>query len=330
MNRSDIMDEPLRDPAVVRRAAEWMARLWSGEASDADKAACEAWRAAHPDHELAWKRLQVFENKLCSVPRKVARSALLAPATAVASRRRALQLLGLTAVVGGVAYKLRETETWQLAASEHQTRTGETRQIDLPDGTRVVLNTASAIDVRFDGRERRLVLRAGEILVTTAPDLAAVHRPFIVEGRHGSVQALGTRFTVRQDADTSRVAVFQGAVEIRPVRGRGQATRLDAGQKMVFSGDQVQAPAPVQESAAAWTQGMLVAERMRVADFLAEIARYRPGIVRCDSDVADLEVSGVFSLRDTDRALVNLTLGLPVDLVYRTRYWVSVKPRQAG
>jgi transmembrane sensor len=36
-------------------------------------------------------------------------------------------------------------------------------------------------------------------------------------------------------------------------------------------------------------------------------------------------VSGVFSLRDTDQALLNLTLGLPVRLVYRTRYWVTVQ-----
>ena len=60
---------------------------------------------------------------------------------------------------------------------------------------------------------------------------------------------------------------------------------------------------------------------------LAEIARYRPGIVRCAPEVANLEVSGVFSLEDTDRALLNLTLGLPVDLVYRTRYWVTVQAR---
>ena len=37
---------PAIDPAVVRRASAWMARLWSGEASAADRAACDAWLAA--------------------------------------------------------------------------------------------------------------------------------------------------------------------------------------------------------------------------------------------------------------------------------------------
>ena len=39
-------ETPEPDPATVQRAAEWMARLWSGEASAADQAACAAWRAA--------------------------------------------------------------------------------------------------------------------------------------------------------------------------------------------------------------------------------------------------------------------------------------------
>jgi len=64
---------------------------------------------------------------------------------------------------------------------------------------------------------------------------------------------------------------------------------------------------------------------MRLEDFTAELARYRSGVVRCDPAVADLRVSGVFSLRDTDRALENLTRGLPVDVVYRTRYWVTLR-----
>ena len=59
--------------------------------------------------------------------------------------------------------------------------------------------SASAIDVRFDASERLLVLRAGEILVTTAHDPDPARRPLRVQGRHGTVQALGTRFTLRQD-----------------------------------------------------------------------------------------------------------------------------------
>ncbi|KAG0759335.1 hypothetical protein G6F57_017955 [Rhizopus arrhizus] len=64
---------------------------------------------------------------------------------------------------------------------------------------------------------------------------------------------------------------------------------------------------------------------MRLDAFVAELARYRSGLLRCDPAVADLRVSGVFSLRDTDRALDNLTRGLPVTVAYRSRYWVTVR-----
>lgn len=324
MNPSPALPGPL-DPAVVRRAAEWMARLWSGEASDQDRAACERWRAQHPDHERAWNRLQSFEDKLHALPREAARHALREPVRT--GRRRALQLLGLTAAVAGIAAALRGTEAWQLAASDHSTRTGEIREIALPDGTRVVLGTATAIDLRFDAHERRLVLRAGEILVTTAPDPAGAHRPFRVHSRQGSVEALGTRFIVRQEAEASRVAVFEGAVAVRPARAPEAMVRVGAGQGTVFFADRAQAPDAVADSAAAWTRGVLVAEDMRVADFVAELARYRPGVLRCDPEVAELRVTGVFSLRDTDRALENLALALPVSAAYRTRYWVTVRAR---
>lgn len=324
MNPSPALPGPL-DPAVVRRAAEWMARLWSGEASDQDRAACERWRAQHPDHERAWNRLQSFEDTLHALPREAARHALREPVRT--GRRRALQLLGLTAAVGGIAAALRGNETWQLAASDHSTRTGEIREIALPDGTRVVLGTATAIDLRFDAHERRLVLRAGEILVTTAPDPAGAHRPFRVHSRQGSVEALGTRFIVRQEAEASRVAVFEGAVAVRPARAPEAMVRVGAGQGTVFFADRAQAPDAVADSTAAWTRGVLVAEDMRVADFVAELARYRPGVLRCDPEVAELRVTGVFSLRDTDRALENLALALPVSAAYRTRYWVTVRAR---
>lgn len=313
-------------PAIVQRAAEWMARLWSDDASEEDHAACARWRAEHPHHDLAWQRLHAFEGKLHSVPRDAARHVLREPAPAAyLNRRRALKLLAVLLPVGGMLYTLRGSDAWQVATAGHSTATGEIREMRLPDGTRVVLASASAIDVRFSAAERLLVLRAGEILVTTAHDPDPAQRPLRVQSRHGTVQALGTRFTVRQDEHSSRVAVFEGAVEIRLAHVPGNAVGISTGQSAVFSADIVQSAAPVPASAAAWTKGVLVADNMRLDALIAELARYRPGLLRCDPAVAGLKVNGVFSLRDTDRALHNLALALPVQILARTRYWVTVQ-----
>ena len=317
-------------PAVVQQAAKWMARLWSGDASADDQAGCERWRAAHPDHESAWTRLQVLDGKFARVQEPAARMALrqpgIAPRTS-GNRRRALQLLGLVAAVGGTGYTLHGSDAWQMALSDHSSRTGEIREISLPDGTRIMLGTATAIDVRYDERERRVILHSGDILVTTAPDPAPRHRPFVVQGRQGRIEALGTRFTVRQETLAARVEVFEGAVLAGPAGGGRAPVRVEAGQGTVLFAGHAQQPAPGQAHAEAWSRGMLVVENMRVDAFLAELGRYRRGVLRCDPAVAGLQVTGVFPLRDTDRALLNLTLALPVDLVYRTGYWVTVQPR---
>ncbi len=100
------------DPAILRQAAEWIAQLWSDDASDQDRADCARWRAGHPDHEQAWQRLTAFEDKLLSLPRDAARHALRPP-TRGAGRRRALHALGLGAILAGAGYAARGTETWQ-------------------------------------------------------------------------------------------------------------------------------------------------------------------------------------------------------------------------
>lgn len=317
-------------PAVLQRAAEWMARLWAEDASAADADACAAWRAAHPEHERAWARLQRFTRQFEALPRDVARGALAPAPRHTASRRRALQLLGLIAAGGGTALLGHETGLWQRVSSDHRTAVGETRAIVLADGTQVVLDTASAIDVRYSAGERRIVLRAGAILVTSAHETAPVYRALLVETPHGTATALGTRFSVRIEDGASQVAVFQGAVALRPSQDGAAPVRLQAGQRAGYTRHAVQAVTGVENSAAAWTQGSLVAERMRLDALLAELGRYRHGVLRCDAAVAGLRVTGVFSLRDTDRSLANLAASLPVQVRYRMRYWVGVGPRPAA
>lgn len=316
-------------PAVLQRAAEWMARLWSGDASEADAAACAAWRAAHPEHERAWARLQHFEQQFNTIPREVARDALSGtPRRARLDRRRALQVLGLIASGGGAALLAHETGLWRQATSDYRTAVGETRAIVLADGSGVVLDTASAIDVVYTASERRIVLRAGAILVRSAPDKAAIYRPLLVQTAQGTATALGTRFTVRSGDGISDVAVFEGLVELRPQNEGAAAVRLPAGMRGSYSHHAAQANGQVEESAAAWARGSLVAERMRLADLLGELGRYRHGVLRCDERIAGLRVTGVYSLRDIDRSLANLALSLPVELAYRTRFWVTVRPRR--
>ena len=66
---------------------------------------------------------------------------------------------------------------------------------------------------------------------------------------------------------------------------------------------------------------------MRLGHFIAELSRYRPGLLRCASEVAELRISGVYPLADSDAVLDALTQSLPVSINRRSRYWVTVSAR---
>ncbi|MBK1687569.1 FecR domain-containing protein [Rubrivivax gelatinosus] len=309
------------DP-VQRAALQWQVCFWSGEAGEAERRDFEAWLAADEAHRLAWERLQRAGGRLQALPGGVA-GAVLRATSAGNGRRRTLRALLLLAGAGGSAALLRETPAWQLARADERTATGERRELVLPDGGRLMLNTATAIDLRYDATERRVRLLAGEVLISTAAD--AARRPFVVETPAGRVQALGTRFALRCLDAATRVQVFEGAVELRP-RDGGAPRRLDAGGQLSFDASAVGAPEVLDETASAWTRGLLVAERLRLADFVAELGRYRRGVLRCDPAVAELRVSGVFPLADTDAVLRSLVRALPVRVTRATRWWLTVEP----
>lgn len=87
---------------------------------------------------------------------------------------------------------------WQQAPmllADYHTAVGERQVITLADGTRVTLNSASALSVAFSEHERRVVLDAGEALFETADD----SRPFVVETAGARVQGNAATFSVHRD-----------------------------------------------------------------------------------------------------------------------------------
>ncbi|UJB66015.1 FecR domain-containing protein [Acidovorax sp. YS12] len=312
--------EPI-PPHVARAAVHWLLALDGGDDEGA-RQQWQAWLAADPLHARAWQRIAEVDGQLRSVPTPLALQTLAAPGL---GRRHAVRLAVLLTAGAGGLLAARQTSTWQQLAADLSTATGERRETVLADGTRIQLNTASAVDVRYSAAERLIVLRAGEILVRSAPD--AARRPLRVRTAEGTVRAIGTRFTVRQQGGQTAVAVLEGAVELTPMHAPHAAQRLSAGEQSRFTATAASPPAPLQDGAAAWADGMLVADGMPLPDFLAELGRHRPGVLRCAPDAADLRVSGTYPLADTDRVLAALTLSLPVQVRSRTRWWVVVERR---
>lgn len=310
-------------PDVVDSAVQWLVHLWSGTATDADRAQWQAWRAAHPLHERAWQRIEATDARLrAPLGSDLAATALAHGRKAAPSRRRALAGIAGLAFAGAAAWSVSDSLPWQAWTAETRTAKGEQRDMLLPDGTRLLLNTDTAIDIAYDSALRRVLLRQGEVLITTAPDAMPEPRPFVVDTPAGRLRALGTRFGVRHGADT-RIAVFEGAVEARS--SAGAVLRIDAGEAARLSRTQALPDGPAGEGPG-WDEGVLVASDMPLDAFVAELRRYRPGLITLSPEVAGLRLSGVFPLNDTDRILQSLVQVLPVRIHVPMRYWVRIGP----
>jgi len=313
------------DAMVIREAARWLVRLHSGEATPADHAAFERWRAGSPDRELAWKRAQRLTQQFNTVPAAMGVPLLTRKPTV--SRRtalRALAAIGLTAPAAAwLGYRVNGQQ-----AGAYRTAVGEHRDLVLADGSQVLLNTDTGMDVAYSDEARRLQLRAGEVYVRTAADRTGRARPFFVETPQGRLQALGTRFVVRQldgaDAMTElTVLEHRVAVHLK----EGEATRIfNAGESVRFTANAFLSNAPAGSGAPGWTRGVIEADGMRLDALLAEVSRYRRGVVRCDPAVAGMRVSGVFRLQDTNALLAVVANTLDLRVVARTSYWITLTP----
>lgn len=320
--------EPTR--AIVEKALAWHLRLCEKAADDSARQACAQWCSEHPAHALAYARIESlwkrFEN-LDAAPSAAALNAGLNAGRRV-SRRLAAGGVALCILISSVLALANLFNGLSPATllADYRTAAGEQQSIALDDGSRMILNSRSAVDVEYSGTERRIVLREGEILVEVAKDAS---RPFVVATVHGSAQALGTRYLVRQTQDASIVTVIESVVRACALPALTACAELRAGEQISLIesglGSVQHVDAAAMES---WHTGTLLVDDRPLAEVLAEIARHRSGLLRFDAAaLSGQRVSGVFPLRDTDKALEVIAATQPVTVKRYTPWIVMIEPR---
>lgn len=329
--------QPLAE-SVADAAAQWLTVLMCDQVTEQQRQRFERWRGEHADHERAWRHIETVRGRLAMLQPAAAYQALVphaegdGDATRSRGRRNVLRALFWGGTLGAGVLIAARSEPWRRVAADHRTATGERREIRLDDGTAVTLNTATALDVRFDARQRLLRLVAGEILLASghARDVRAEDaRPLVVETGHGHIRAMGTRFAVRRYAERTQVTVIESAVEVTPRDAFATSRVVRAREQTSFNAAAIDPVVVADDRSTAWLKGQIVADDLPLAAFVDELSRYRPGVLRCAGDVAALRLSGVFPLEDTDRILAILPRVLPVRVRWRTRYWVTVEPAAA-
>lgn len=300
-------------------AEHWFVRLRAEDCSAQERVAFERWLAADASHAVAYSDVQrvwqasvdLLQDPALAGARAEAHRRP-APVRTSARRWRPLGWAAAAVVVIGVGvgtFLLREAP---VPAVPYATGIGEQRTLQLEDRSVVRLDTDTAIDVRYGRGERRVILSRGRAEFGVAHDTG---QPFIVETAEGSVQALGTRFQVRQETDTATVLLLEGSVAVstagagdapikRDILVPGEELRFDAG------GNQWRKRVTDLAFAQGWTQGNLIFDGRPLSELLAEANRYTPAQLRlADPTLGDIRISGVFHANDQPGLLQALQHG---------------------
>ena len=300
----------------LKEAIDWMVTLDSGNADAQVHSAFERWLTADPRNQHAWQALQ---NVLVSPFNQLAQGEHTAKAASRAlrssrlspERRKLLRdgtALALFLGLGGSLAVQRRLPIEGLF-SDFYSGTAERKRFTLPDGSVLILNARSIVDVQLSATLRRVQLKQGELSIEVASDPT---RPLEVWTAQGRVRALGTRFNVRQMDGETLVGVQQHSVHVQTQFGphavvqEGCALRFTQAQMFPLAGDQSRADA--------WISGLLDVEDESLGTVIDALRPYRYGLLRVSPAAAKLRVFGVFSLDDSDRALQSLAEVLPIGI----------------
>lgn len=286
------------------QARAWVVRLASGTASAGDLQALESWIGADPRNRAAflrerrtWQDLEALEDAFVVAPEV----ALDGRAKVPGSRgRNRLSILLPVAAAAAFAW-FAAPAAWLWARADASTAAGEIREVPLADGSRVVLDSASAIAVDYDDSGRTIRLLKGRAW------FAVRHgdpRPFRVAAAGGAVRDIGTAFEVDDTAAHTRVGVTDGAAELE-----GAHLVLRAGQVGEFGADgraRALAALPL-EGIAGWRHGELLLREVPLDAAIRTLARYRRAPVLILGSLAgEAPISGSFRTDRPDEALDTL------------------------
>lgn len=276
---------------VELHAAQWWATLKGHDVAPETYDAWRQWHDGHAEHRRAWQQLihagTTPDGGL--LPETLMETDTDTPDDQPSLRRQWLRRAAGFAAIGTGLWLARDLPIVQEWRADYRSATGEIMAMALPDGSAIVLNTASACNVRFDTVQRLVALVDGEIMITVAPDPdGEVHgapRPLVIQTPQGHVTAVSARVSVCRLDDGVVVRVFEGSAAVRPTNAAAHMI-LRAGEQLRFGQGGTGPVGRVSPNADAWVRGTLVARDMPLGDFIAQLARYRTGWLHCDDAVA--------------------------------------------
>lgn len=309
---------------IEGHAARWLLRQEEPDWSEQDQRELDEWLTESDAHKAAYWRLEYgwrAADRISAIgaaaPARAWRNAVRAhwwkPVAAAAS---------LLLVLGVLAFQtsgFRFGQGPEIQTSRFQTPLGGRRQIRLADGSRIELNTSTAIRAQVDRDRRTIWLDHGEAYFDVVRN---EQRPFVVHAGPRTITVLGTRFSVRRTGARVTVAVAEGRVRVEDSASSAAAgsTTITAGDLAIADGATTlvasDSETRVQEQLA-WRDGLLMFDSMTLSNAASEFNRYnRRQIVITDPAIANIRIGGRFQAHNVDAfaRLLREAYGFRVDI----------------
>ena len=309
------------DAETSEAAIAWLVRLQGETVTESDWLAFDAWLTAAPAHAQAYDDALAFDQRLPVNARLAEAEPVAAPLTAKViplrpARRAWVWSVGAAIAAGFVAGAILVPSKGLIGEREttYVTGIGERRAVALEDGSRIDMNAASRVTVRFERHARRVEMDDGQVFFDVAKDPS---RPFLISAGDTQVRVVGTQFDVRRRDGQVAVNVQRGLVEVRPnLSGDAAPFRLRPGQGLSHregrTADAKLAPVALEE-VAGWRQGRLIYRDQPLSQIAGDMNRLFPRPVKLgDAQAANMRLSGVLIVDEQDAMVDRLSHLLPV------------------
>ncbi|GGF71808.1 histidine kinase [Azorhizobium oxalatiphilum] len=290
------------DADVLRRFEAWLAQ--SEAHARAWEKARRTWRAmgeVEPAHAGMWEQPSAAAQALAtSSSRRVGdtRAAAGRPA-----RRGRMAGAVAVAAIGLILFMAWPSLMLRLEA-DHRTATGESRSVTLADGSVITLGADSAIATDLAEGRRGVTLLAGEAFFEVARDAS---RPFVVRAGGVDVTVLGTAFDVSLSSAATEVELAHGVVSVSHTpSAAADGQTLAPGDTMVVDRNtgEMQRGKVAPDDIGAWRNGRIFVEEATIGSVVERLRRYHSAWISLpDATLANQKVTGLYDLRDPDRAL---------------------------
>jgi transmembrane sensor len=311
---------------TLAKAAAWVQRLEAADLNEEEWLEFEAWlaedeshRNAFSDAQSAWASTYVSPDNLADVlalaPEIEKRNPIFGTLAAnFLARLRpfrtprmafpaaiAFGLVAAFTLVGLTVWRSPDEAPFRLA----ETGYGQTKTLDLADGTSIELNTNTEIGYNYSDNKRRVLMVDGEAYFEVKKD--PTRRFEIVAGDH-LVIVIGTAFNLKYLNRRLDLSVVEGVVSISSPSSSSPISVAQGEALSIGDNGEIVRREVNPTIALAWRSGAIAFENQTLEAILSDIDRYYPERLST-SDLRGSELyTGLIYVDDLENVLDQLSL----------------------